>query len=341
MKNILILTIMLLPLCSQAATEGWKNCDDEGTANCEYQISNGVLTIRPQNSSQPGSIPDYQRDCTMERYHACTTPSPWRWEEDASSIKTVNIESGINYVGTYAFEDMEFTTVNLPKTGLNSIGKGAFMENFALTYADLPNGLDNIGVSAFANTGLKNVVLPDGTEDNPLVIGDQAFRGGGVGGSERCVESLVVGEHTILSEKIFRYGNDSRVDLDSLQMYCAESNTQTCLDVLENCGATQAQIDKILNTYTQDSETGFYQTADGRIFATENLMSYGAACTNAENCRDILDAANSNKPFKVGSKIYNSLADFAANHYIIRRIYTVKEANEVSGKKNKVMIRYK
>ena len=70
-------------------------------------------------------------------------------------------------------------------------------------------------------------------------------------------------------------------------------------------------------------------------------MVSGAACDDAENCQAILEAQNAGTSFKVGSKIYNSMEDFAKGNYVRYRIYTVEEANRVAGERNTVTIRYK
>ena len=75
MKKTVFIVSTLMSFNVYAANDGWKNCDDDGIANCEYQIKDGVLTVRPQDNSQPASIPDYERDCSMTRYSECTTPA--------------------------------------------------------------------------------------------------------------------------------------------------------------------------------------------------------------------------------------------------------------------------
>ena len=373
MKKTVLMVSALMSFSVYAANEGWKNCDDDGIANCEYQIKDGVLTVRPQDNSQPASIPDYQRDCTQTRYSACTTPAPWRWDEDASKVTTVNIENGISSVGTWAFEDMEFTNVSLPN-GLTSLHQGAFIECFSLSDVNLPNGLTSIGEDAFGNTGLRNVIIPDSVEE----VGVRAFRGGYTN-----IETIVVGENTILDENTFLYNNIYYGDLNNFKMYCASGNEscaatlQKTLNVAKNQDLViqSMQISDLLTTYTKDGN-GFYQI-DDKLYATADLMTHNAACDDAANCQAILDAASQGKPFevggkyyatldlfangaactdkkncedilssngnpfKVGSKIYNSMADFANGNYVKHRIYTIDEANKVAGDKNRVSIKYR
>ncbi|MBR1916148.1 MAG: leucine-rich repeat domain-containing protein, partial [Alphaproteobacteria bacterium] len=304
-----------------AANEGWKNCDDDGIANCEYQIKDGVLTVRPQDNSQPASIPDYERDGTYTRYFESTSSSPFRWDENADTVTTLKIESGISSIGTYAFEDMGFTTVQLPES-LTSIKQSAFLECDYLSNVNLPSSLREIARSAFGGTSLTNVVIPAGTEDNPTIVGTEAFRGAS-GANRRGVyglqlESFVAEENTILDEKIFLKSNKyPLMNLENFKMYCAEGN-QSCVNAIAKTveeALARGLIDSskteqdYLKIFTKDGN-GFYQI-DDKLYATADLMTHNAACDDAANCQAILDAASQGKPFEVGGKYYATLDLFA------------------------------
>ncbi len=373
-KYVLILGI--LASFNAQANEGWKNCDDEGSSNCEYQIKDGVLTVRPQDDTQPANIPDFARDCSMTRYSECTTTAPWKWDENTNTITTLKVENGITSIGSDAFEDMPFTTAHLPDT-LTSIGSFAFLESGKLGYINLPNKLETIGDYAFtSNFSSQNnniVIIPDSVNE----VGKYVFSGG--------TERIVVGGNTNLDpDALIYYGQTStKIQFNHFTMYCAESNTscqeaiEKALNFAKNAGNADvsAQASDFLTTYTKD-DNGFYQIGD-KLYATADLMTKGAACDNPQNCRDILDAASQGKPFevggkyyatldlfargaactdkqncedilasngapfKVGSKIYNSMEDFALGNNIKFRIYTIDEANEVAGKTNSFKIRYR
>ena len=321
MRRTVFIVSALMSFSVYAANEGWKNCDDDGVANCEYQIKDGVLTIRPQDNSQPASIPDYERDVSYTRYGYATSSSPFRWDENADTVTTLKIESGITSVGTYAFEDMGFTTVVLPE-GLTSIKNSAFKECDYLSNVDLPSSLREIGNGAFAGTSLKNVVIPAGTEDNPTIVGTEAFRGArgtngrGVYGLQ--LESFVAEENTILDEKIFLKSNQHPLmNLENFKIYCAEGN-QSCVNAIAKTveeALARGLIDSskteqdYLKIFTKDGN-GFYQIGD-KLYATADLMTHNAACDNAANCQAILDAASQGKPFEVGGKYYATLDLFA------------------------------
>ena len=364
MKKLLFILTLTLNFNAYAASEGWKDCDEDGTAACEYQIKNGVLTVRGTGENGAGTIPDYTRDCTMTRYHECTTTSPFRWDEEASSVHTINIEKGITSIGAEAFEDMQMTSVNL-SAGLLSIGDLAFIECENLSGIDLPEGLLNIGISSFSGVTLESIVIPSSV----TVVADSAFN------RNSELKSLVVGENTALNEGIFmKWDGTAAIDLNEFKLYCPVSNT-SCAASLQSTGATNEEIGQILTSYTKDGN-GFYQIGDS-LYANADLMTHGAACDDAANCQTILDddeqgkpfevggkyyatldlfangaactdkknceeiLASNGGPFKVGSKIYNSMADFANGNNIKFRIYTIEEANAVAGTKNRVSIRYR
>lgn len=87
------------------------------------------------------------------------------------------------------------------------------------------------------------------------------------------------------------------------------------------------------------------QTAS--IYCSEEMKS---SCVNAfssklteEQINNMLKIYTTNgERYVFDGKEYKSLKDYRNNHeYLPKRIYTVNEANEASGKKNSVMIRYK
>lgn len=87
----------------------------------------------------------------------------------------------------------------------------------------------------------------------------------------------------------------------TVSIFCSEQNKSMCVDALKTNARSDEQINNMLHTYA----------------------------TNGE--RYVFDG-----------KEYKSLADYRNNiEYLPKRIYTIEEANAVSGKKNSVMIRYK
>ena len=283
MKKYVLILSAFISLNTYAASNGWKDCDESGTAACEYQIKDGVLTIRGTGENGAGTIPDYERDCSMTRYAECTTPAPWRWDEDASSVHTVNVQSGITSIGSDAFEDMQMTSVNLPE-GLDSIKELAFHQCFELLNINLPDSVKTIETLAISETGITNLTLPSQLE----TIGDSALTNTNLTNSFIVIPEKV----TYISESAF---SESTILTPAIKLYCSASLMEACQKAAAKIGSTAAE-------YTKDEK--------GR-YAVEN-------------------------------NLYLSLSDMQEGKiFIPKRIYTIDEANEVAGSKNRVSITYR
>ena len=97
-----------------------------------------------------GAIPDYGTGSTNK--------SPFYQD---SEIKNIIIGDGITGIGNYTFRGCSaLETVSIP-SGVKSINDYAFAYCRNLVSADLPDGLEYIGNSAFYETGMKSIVIPD------------------------------------------------------------------------------------------------------------------------------------------------------------------------------------
>ena len=105
----------------------------------------GELTV-----SGKGKMPDFN---TYDQVYA-----PW-WEHK-DKIQSVQIESGVTYVGAFAFTQCGNLTALALSDTLEGIGKQAF-DQCAIAELTLPEGLKTIGESAFSWNPLKTLVIPD------------------------------------------------------------------------------------------------------------------------------------------------------------------------------------
>ena len=105
----------------------------------------------------------------MEDYNVFGFP----WYGKRSSVKTVEIRSGVTSIGKYAFYYCNsLTSVAIPDS-VTSIGGGAFHGCSSLTSVAIPNSVTSIGVWAFRFcSSLTSVTIPDSVTS----IGDDAFR---------------------------------------------------------------------------------------------------------------------------------------------------------------------
>ncbi len=107
---------------------------------------NGLLTIFGD-----GKIDSFNKNDSF---------SAWRWYK--RSIKTVVIEPGVTYIGSYAFSDCSgLTSVTIPDS-VTSIGSNAFSNCSGLTSVTIPSSVVSIGEYAFRNcNGLIAVHIND------------------------------------------------------------------------------------------------------------------------------------------------------------------------------------
>ena len=116
----------------------------------------GVLTI-----SGKDGIYEYGWYEEDDVYH----PAPWT-EEGMPAVKKLVVNSGITYIGGWAFSGLEqLASVSLPDT-LEYIGWSAFRECASLTSIVIPEGTKYLYGDAFIGcTSLRSVKLPSTLED--------------------------------------------------------------------------------------------------------------------------------------------------------------------------------
>ena len=127
-----------------------------GTETIEYYLDEaGTVTLQGT-----GDIPGYGTGSTNK--------SPFYQNGE---IKNVIIGEGITGIGDNTFRGCSsLETVSIP-SGVKSINYYAFAYCRNLASADLPDGLEYIGNSAFYETGMKSIVIPDTVTE----LGEGAF----------------------------------------------------------------------------------------------------------------------------------------------------------------------
>ena len=93
------------------------------------------------------------------------------WYSQASSIKKVVIQEGINHIGNYAFKFCSnLTKVSIPESAYD-IGEGAFAWCDSLNTVKLPEGLQQISDWMFYSSNLTHITIPE----TVTYIGEQSF----------------------------------------------------------------------------------------------------------------------------------------------------------------------
>jgi len=147
----LMLAVMAFPV-SAAAYSG--TCG----MGVKYEYDPNTAALRIYGS---GKMLDY--------YSSDYSPAvkPWiNWE-----VETLKIESGVTYVGDYAFYGMRSITKVTLADSVEEIGDGAFELCTGLKNVTMPAKLKKLGQSAFFRTSISSVVLAEGLTK----ISDYAF----------------------------------------------------------------------------------------------------------------------------------------------------------------------
>ena len=134
------------------------------------------------------------------------------------------------------------------------------------------------------------------------------------------------------SRTIYNMGNLTEVELpDSLQSigsYVFHYSPVSQLIIPENV------------TYISASALGSLDSIR-ILICPENIHSQCDNAANYKNNATVKTYQKSGDQLFYDNKWYNSLDDIQSGNYTKKRIYTVNEANSVTGKKNSVKIRYK
>ena len=141
----------VVPFAASAAevTEESVGATSGTTVDCTWALDdNDTLTI-----SGYGAMGDYS---SQKLNGTWITTAPW-----GANIKTVIIEDGVTYIGSYAFYGCTgLTSVTIPDS-VTSIGSNSFYGCTGLTSITIPDSLANIEGYAFNNTAWYNN-QPDG-----------------------------------------------------------------------------------------------------------------------------------------------------------------------------------
>lgn len=241
------------------------------------------------------------------------------------NVETLNL-TGAETVDSLAFNGAEITTVNLKDMGTVNGFYGSKVENVNL------ENVKKIGDSCFNNvSGLKSIDL-NGVEE----IGNSAFY---YSSSLENIDLTGV-------KKIGNYAFYNTKKLTDL----------TISDSLESVGTNAFYNVKPTNLTINSDKMDMFLNTGGSLANIENIY-----CLNsADACRAYLSEKYKNSPSYLASLLAKvkdapvkakeekmadgSIKMFRDGKFVgwkNKRIYTVQEANEVAGRKNKVKIRYK
>ena len=326
-------------------TSGCLPCPNSTDGKCFYSTQGNKMTIYGPTSTEKnedGSLKEVTWIPNDAFYNGTTSSLPEGITSlemvgnivsigsrafEQSPLNNVQFSETLEIIGKLAFWNNSLAEINFPNT-LKSIEDDAFNWN-GFSEMELPSSLNSLG-DAFRGVQLTNIIIPDSISE----VKDHTFS------QNYSLQTFVVGENTTLGD-IFTYTDGiASIQFKNFKMFCGEGNA-SCVTSLQSAGATEEQIAQILKTFTKDNTTGVYKTSDGKYYADIHLMAKNIACDNKQNCE--LAAANirAGYPFDIKGKSYVSVGDLIKGNYIKKRIYTIDEANAVTGNKNRVSIKYR
>lgn len=234
----------------------------------------------------------------------------------SSGLQNITIPSSVEAIGPHAFglnhslENITFATDENGQSHLTTIGNSAFQSTPLITVFELPDSVKSVGQFAFgqpytsyATNSLDTIVLNEGLEE----IGSTAFSRANAT-SIILPASLFEGDRE-LNPYLLDYSNITTI-------YCPEGN-QKCLSYVAMTCKANADI-----------------TSEECINTTRPLDKQPTFATYKKEA---------NGTYVINGNRYFSFSDMAQNKnaHMLKRIYTVEEANAVSGRKNTFKIRYK
>lgn len=158
MKKIFTLIIALIMGAGTLFAEGG-NCGKDGST-VKWNLTDGVLII-----SGEGAMADFE--------YSETSPDKSPWWVDRYTIESIQIKSGVTYIGKYAFYDCKNVYSVSIGTGVKTIAEGAFDNCYVeLKKITIPSNVENIRNFAFNYCkNLSSVHLSEGVK----TIGTGAF----------------------------------------------------------------------------------------------------------------------------------------------------------------------
>ena len=273
-----------------------------------------------------------------------------------SGVTSVELPASLTHIGQFAFTGMTGIegTFTIPDKVTN-IEWGAFQGMSGVNNLIIPNSVTTIEQYAFQNmTGLTDLTIPD----NVTTFSSSIWYGTNLT-SLTIPDGAVVSD---MSDNTWALRSLTSLTISPEQMVYNESGsisgfmvqTSLCKHIFsaEHCAEAAAYFEA-------NPDAGTYEFTEEKSFLSRLPANLTINCRgSAEDCQQAFQHANGTQTLVVVSsssgagtsltEVHNSdgsttfyNADGTIKGYKGKRIYTVKEANEVAGKQNTLKIRYK
>ena len=319
--------VQALSDCAQGETNCW-DCGKTENDLCTARLNNRELKI-----TGTGDMRDY----------GYLNWAPWC----NAGYTTLTIENGITSLGDWSFTYASITSVTIPDS-VKSIGAYAIDSCYNLVDIKIPDSVTTIGEKAFGWTpyydnNMSGFFLPESVTS----IASDAFYDAKITtvycaeSTPGCTNSGKMKVYTTDEKGVYKIGGDYYASPDAILSGTTCNNTDT-------------------------GDTGCQALAAAYQMQKAENMAGGALCKTQNDCLDLINMANKKTvcssiadcksygsahgigfgyPYTVSNTdgsvtMYNG--DGTIKGYKGKRIYTVKEANEVSKPTgNRVSLRYK
>ena len=216
-----ISTLILLFLSIPFSALGWENCGqiNNTNSNCEYQVENGTLTIRPIDNNADAIMPTYSYSYVGQGNADYSTTAPWY--NDRDNITNIKIENGIQNISKDAFMELRQVTSVTMADSVTSIGRDAFTNAYTLNQVNLSKNLQTISGCAFQSTNsLTHIDLPEGL----------TTLGGSIFNFQKGATSLAIPDSLIDSQNFHIQAlNKSKIST----VYCSKEKEKACADYIK------------------------------------------------------------------------------------------------------------
>lgn len=311
-KAVFILGSMAIIAISHAAMADENCCNAD--CSCQWERQGTAVSIKAIGNdvvmddwSQSGP---WGTDITSVTIEGNFDTLGARAFKNATTLESVDIKGSIKNINNAAFHNTALTQLDLPD-GLETIAREAFSKNSQLEHVTIPDTVTSIGAWAFQHSAIKEMEIPNGVEE----IGSGAFH------DCTSLEKLTIPDsvETFSYDDLVGYGDWGHLTF-------ADGNLKELI----------ISSDKL----------EMYKNAGGNI---PNLTAIHCI-DGADKCRAVLDTLGISVPTvdRATKMVENSDGSYTVQNYDGtlagykgKRIYTVNEANNVTGKKNTLKIRYK
>ena len=224
------------------------------------------------------------------------------WGRDITSVEMSDIKS----IGKLAFYYSSIKEVEIPSS-VEVIGTAAFQAAKQLSSVTFEEGskLKTIADGAFnADPNLKSFDIPDGV----TLIGHNAFN----------MSSI---DYLVLPDSVFSV-DDVEADAEAGYFHGLSFFGLSDVSNVFCSEAMQTECEKYFN----NEESMFWEK--GTYYPLKSKSSLAIYTSDGDK-------------FYANGKWYDSLNDMNKGQYNVKRIYTIDEANKVTGTKNRVSIKYR